>query len=334
MMSKRNALLCGPWIGEFSYEILGWSAKLRYYINNHYSDYYIIHFGFPGREALYRDFVDEYISYDKSIIDNMIPANSGGVGRGSEHTLTYKPTEDFTSNWISENKDKYGEMYCLRPEDLNCITKSQVIVNMPDTEFIHLKSKDSIENEVITFLKDFGGDRNVISVMAPTPHEIFEYKENWNPDSWLFFLDNAINELDLNVVMMGIKAKDNLQGSYTFEDSYLYDKYPNRITSYVLNSDLEGALDYQIAVIRNTACSVWGSTGASQIAYYCGKPVFAQLVYGTLDRVSLDSQKEITNNFKDIKYLHKYNSGFELYDSPADEFYREFKQFYNEKIGE
>jgi|TARA_Y100000310_G_scaffold61340_1_gene56606 hypothetical protein len=331
MKNYKNVILCGPWIGEFSYEVLGWAPKLRYYITNYYSDYHVVHFGYPGRSLLYRDFVDEYVGYDTDIVDNILPSNSGGVGRGVDHILKYKLTEDFMNSWIESNKNNFDGVYNLRPVDLNCIRKDQVEVNMPDTKFIHFNADTEVEIKIVKFLKGFSEGKDVISIMAPTPHEMIAYRENWNPKHWIEFIENVIVELKLNVIMMGITSKNNLQGSYTFEDSYLYSKYPNNIRSYVLSSGIENSLDYQVSILKNTLCSVWGSTGACQLSYYCGRPMFSQLVLSTsLKRQFLESQKNITNNFKHIKYFQKYNSGMDFYNSPANEFYEEFKQFYLE----
>ena len=328
MMSKKSALLCGPWVGEFSYEVHSWAPKLRYYVNNHYSEYHIVHFGFSGRELLYRDFIDEYISYDKYITDNIPAANSGGVGRGQEHSLETHLTEELLEKWISENKSKYQDMFILRPKELECITMSQVLNDHTDAEYIHLKPVEQIQNDVDNFLNTYKNNDDTISIMAPTPHETFPYRENWNPDSWVEFIDRVISKMNLNIAMVGIKSKDNLQGSYTFEDTFLYEKYPEKIKSYVLDSESNNSLDYQVQLLRDTKCSIWGSTGATMLAFFCEKPIYAHLLLGQLPRLTLNWQKELTGGHKDVKFIHKYKKGMELYNAPVDEFYNEFEKFY------
>jgi len=72
-----------------------------------------------------------------------------------------------------------------------------------------------------------------------------------------------------------------------------------------------------------------GITGATHLGLYCGKPVFAQLVYGQLSRLTMERQKKLTNNHEHVKFIHKYKSGEELYNSSAEELFNEFNLFYN-----
>lgn len=328
-MTKQKLLICGPWIGEFSYEVHSWAPKLRYYINNHYSDYKVIHIGFPGRQILYKDFVDEYISYPKSLTDQLPPSNSGGIGRGSEHTLYYPLIEEYLEQYIKDNKQKYEDIFILRPEELQCITKSQVIKDYDDVEFVNLIPDEIVDKDVKNFMSSFS-EGDTISIMANAPHETKKYRENWDPKSWEWLIEKLIVELNLNVVMMGIKSEDNLQGSYTFEGTDLYTKYPLKIKSLVVDYTLDTSLDTQISIMWNTKCSLWGSTGASQLAYFVDRPMFAQLVLGVLPRVTKKEYNLITNDFKNIKYLYKYNQGLEFYNSSKEELYEEFNEFYNQ----
>jgi hypothetical protein len=53
-------LAAGPWIGELGPEIGIWTPSLRLF-KQQYPDVGLIACGYPGRQVLYRDFVDEYI---------------------------------------------------------------------------------------------------------------------------------------------------------------------------------------------------------------------------------------------------------------------------------
>ena len=327
-MSKEKLLICGPWIGEFAYELIAWAPKLRYYINNHYKGYKVLVVSYPGRSILYRDFADEFIGYSNDIVDNMIPCNSGGVGHGNQHTLEYSPTEEFVQDIIDKNRDKYEEIFLLRPKDLRCVSKGQVAPDLDDVEFAYIKPDIQTDGEVNKILNQFESS-NTVCIMANTQHEVHKYRENWKVESWVYFIDKLISELNLNVVMMGIKSSDKLQGSYTFEDTELYTKYPNRIKSYVVDTKLPNSLDIQISLMSNTKCNIWGASGAQQLAYFVDKPMFAQLATGFFERATKKEYNDITHNFKYIKFFCKYPKGIEFYNSPAEELYLEFKEFYN-----
>tara|TARA_B110000858_G_scaffold173367_1_gene205159 strand:+ start:14132 stop:15151 length:1020 start_codon:yes stop_codon:yes gene_type:complete len=335
-MSKENLIICGPWIGEFAYELNYWAPKLRYYINKEYPGYKTAILTSPGRSLLYRDFIDEYVPFPKEVIDNMPPTNSGGAGHGNQHSLEHPLTEQFLQDFIKDNKEKYENIYQVRPKDLECVTRTQVI---HDHQFKHADHKllqpDPVAEKAATdfLIGSFLNNSKTIAIMAPTVHEIFPVRENWKVDNWLYFIERLINELDFNIVMTGIKSRKLpngivTQGSYTFEDTYLYDKYPDKIKSYVQDEGGD-SLDAQVSILRNTSCSIWGSTGATHLGFYCGKPVFAQLVYGQLSRLTMEWQKKLTNNHEHVKFIHKYKSGEELYNSSAEELFNEFNLFYN-----
>lgn len=57
-----STLFCGPWFGEFGLEII-WAAGARYAAHLREFDK-VIACSWPGHEALYADFADEYVAHD------------------------------------------------------------------------------------------------------------------------------------------------------------------------------------------------------------------------------------------------------------------------------
>lgn len=65
----KKILLCGPWVGEFGWELFCWQGHLRN-LSKDFDEVKVI--GRPGHELLYEDFCSEYIEYDpKNTMTNM-----------------------------------------------------------------------------------------------------------------------------------------------------------------------------------------------------------------------------------------------------------------------
>ena len=67
----EKIVIFGPWCGEFSYELSWWNPGIRKIRNEEFSDYRAVHIGFKGRRAMYKDFIDDYVSYPKDIEDTL-----------------------------------------------------------------------------------------------------------------------------------------------------------------------------------------------------------------------------------------------------------------------
>ena len=320
----KKYVLCGPWIGEFAYELHAWAPKLRYEIHNIYNnDYYVVHFGFPGRELLYRDFVDEYVSYPQEILDQLPPPNSGGAGHEGEHRLALPITEKFVEDWIENNTEDSYEIHMVRPQMLRAHTKDLLTKNyhFDNAEFLHLKPDSTVNDVVKSYIEKFSEGKDVVAIMAPDRHERKIYRENWNPRHWKQLIKKIITKLDVKVIVFGVESKDNMQGSQFFDldiDGIM--NWPIPIRSV--------ALDEQFAILQNTKCSIFGSTGAVYMTFFANTPVFAQVVNGQVPRLSFRWVKELTDNHKNVKFLSKYEEGTDLYDSPVEEMFEEFKKFY------
>ena len=97
-----KTLFAGPFIGEFGWELFGWQSYIRHLSKNY--DRTIIS-SRPGHEALYSDFMDEYISYDPKISNCAGWTCYGHKYRGGIHEQ-FKPD---THLYIDE--DKVGQKF-------------------------------------------------------------------------------------------------------------------------------------------------------------------------------------------------------------------------------
>ena len=62
-------------------------------------------------------------------------------------------------------------------------------------------------------------------------------------------------------------------------------------------------------------------------AFFANTPVFTQQSKENGSRLNFKWQKSLTNNHKSVKLFDKYSMG-NLYDSPVEELFSDFKIFY------
>ena len=117
---------------------------------------------------------------------------------------------------------------------------------------------------------------------------------------------------------MTIPKKGNYPGSLSFENK----KY---LKSFIF--DDKNSIDYQISLLKNTKCSIYGASGAVTLTFFTNTPVFTQQSKENGNRLNFQWQKKLTNNHKNVKIFDKYSMG-SLYDSPVEELFNEFKIFY------
>ena len=89
--------------------------------------------------------------------------------------------------------------------------------------------------------------------------------ETWPIEIWEKIIDVCINRLHLNVISFLFKVDQTNPGTYDF--SYLQDKHKNNF--YQIDLRHEKSLDIQIALLKNTMFSIYGSTGAAILPILC-----------------------------------------------------------------
>ena len=75
---KEKVVIFGPWCGEFSYELSWWNPGIRKIRKEDYKDYRAVHIGYKGRRAMYKDFIDDYVSYPKELEQTLNYPAAGG----------------------------------------------------------------------------------------------------------------------------------------------------------------------------------------------------------------------------------------------------------------
>ena len=140
------------------------------------------------------------------------------------------------------------------------------------------------------------------------------------------FVKLLVDDLKVNVVMIGIPQKEGSSAgaSITFEDS-----------EFVKSISFTGSdsVERQIALLKQTKCSIYGASGTAVFPFFI-KDVhtFTQQSKDEGYRLKYQWERDLTNNLKNVKVFDKYKDGDELYNSPVDELYDEFKLFYNRII--
>ena len=313
----KNVVIFGPWIGEFSYELSWWNPEIRKIKNEKCKDYHAVHIGFRGRAAMYKDFIDEYIPIPKEIEDTLkYPALNGEHIKDVGEVI---PEEVY--NFFEEVMNKYTEDYhdiYHYPSDSMPIGE-RTNQEEPFGEYVNYEINQDMYDEIDKKIKNhFSNDKPVIALMARIRNRDRGENTkgcylNWNPESWEVFLDRVINELDVNIVVISISKREASGGSLSFEDTDLYKN--NKKNIMIMNfDDDDDSLDKQLALLKCTIKT----------------PTFTQQTVEEGFRLKYKWERDLTDDLKNIKVFDKYHSGEDLYNSPPDELFEEFKKFYKD----
>jgi hypothetical protein len=150
---------------------------------------------------------------------------------------------------------------------------------------------------------------------------------NWKPESWEIFLDRVINELETNIVVISLSTSGASGGAMSFEDTELYKNNKENIMTINFDDD-DDSLDRQLALLKATKCSIYGASGSAVLPFFVKTPTFTQQTVEEGFRLKYKWERDLTDNLKNIKIFDKYHSGEEVYNSPPDELFEEFAEFY------
>ena len=329
-MSKK-AIVFGPWLGEFSYEINWWIPEIRKKSKEVYKNYDIFAVGFHGRKFLYEDFINKYFFYSKEIEDTLKYPSTGGehvLGVGDvipDHLVEY--VQEIVTTYLTD----YDEVQIYKPMTMP-FDMRRTLSNNPYGDYKHYHASSIIMKLVKEEIK-FDNDKDTISILARLKDRENKVDgENWNPKSWSELIQKLIVELDLNIVLTTIKNEKFKGGTFNFSEYDFYLKHSDRIKDVII--DGETAVEKQIAVLQNTTCSIWGGTGAVTLAFFANTPVFTQQTTANAYRLNFDWQKKLTNNHKNVEIFSKYKYGEEFYDSSVQEMYQKFSEYYEKLKGQ
>ena len=90
------------------------------------------------------------------------------------------------------------------------------------------------------------------------------------------------------------------------------------------------SVEKQIALLQSTKCSIYGASGTAVFPFFIkGASTFTQQTSNEGFRLKLKWERDLTENLKNVKIFDKYRN-YDLYDSPPEELFEEFKKFYEE----
>ena len=331
---NKKLIIFGPWCGEFCYELSWWIPEIRKVRNEQCTnkDWDAIAIGFDGRKILYEDFTDAYISYPKEIDDTlMYPATYGEhvTGCGDIIPDNLKQfTSDIALHYQSEG---YQEIKVWWPNTIPISperTLSETIFG--DTKHYSASSEilDSVKKEIT-----FNNDRKTIAVMARIRYRNGNVcKLDWNPQHWETFIDMLINNLNVNVVMIGIPRKEGSSagGGLSMEDTEMYQRNNKYIKSIIFKG--EDSVERQIALIQSTICSIYGASGTAVFPFFVkDAATFTQQTKQEGFRLKYQWERDLTNDLEKVEIFDKYDN-FKLYDAPPEELYEKFENFYNKLL--
>ncbi len=322
-------VIFGPWVGEFSYELSWWNPECRKIRNDHFKDCYAVHLGFGGRGVMYKDFIDEYIPHPTELEETLqFPATYGEHINGQDiipsNFLEYLDTivEDFKMRGFTE-------IAIHKPNDMP-ITRERCLSDHPFGEYVHYKVDVDIERGVMSKIDNyFNNDSPTIFVMARTRtrHGNRCYLD-WNPDNWPIFTKRLIEELGVNIISLSIKTQGSRGGSKGLAEHELFTDLQHRIMNFELEKDDLDSFEKQLAILKNTKCSIYGASGAAVVPFFVNTPTFTQQTKEEGFRLELGWERKLMD-FKHFKNFDKYHNN-EIYDSSVDELFTEFLSFYEE----
>ena len=321
---NNKLMIFGPWCGEFCYELSWWIPEIRKKSKEDYKNHDIFAVGFDGRKVLYEDFILKYFSYSKEIEDTLKYPSTGGEHVPGVGDIIPDHLVEYVQEIVAPYLDDYDEVQLYKPMTMPFDMRRTLNEN-PYGDYRHYDASPTIMESVKEEIK-FNNDRETVAVMARIRNRLGKtcYLD-WNPNSWKQFVELLVNDLRVNVVMIGIPQKkgSSAGASITFEDS-----------DFVKGISFTGSdsVERQIALLKQTKCSIYGASGTAVFPFFI-KDVhtFTQQSKDEGYRLKYQWERDLTNNLKNVKIFDKYKDGIELYNSPVDELYEEFKSFY-EKI--
>jgi len=320
-MSKK-LIIFGPWCGEFCYELSWWIPEIRKLRYENFKDYDAFVFGYNGRKILYEDFSDKYIPYTQELEDTLVyPSTCGQHDVEQYKDIIPQNLISYINNTCQEYLSKYEDIELYYPGAIMPFNSERTLSEKPFGTYTHYKASDKI----LQLVKDeinFNNDRETVALMARIRSRAGKtcYLD-WNPKHWETFINYLINDLKVNVVVIGIKQKEGSSAgaSLTFNNS-----------DYLKNITFEGedSVERQIALLQLTKCSVYGASGTAVFPFFVKESAtFTQQTDTEGFRLKFQWERDLTNNLKNVKIFDKYKNN-EIYDSSPKELYKEFKDFY------
>lgn len=290
-----STLVFGPWVGEFSYEIQWWIPEIRQIASERPGKVVIV--GFPGREALYRDFADEYITMPPDVLQYCNNPNCWGQREKNSRTL-FLPVQAL--EFVTSICRNYEHVYKHIP---HAGLLDRRYLDNPYGLYKNIDSYDSnIQSTIDSILSDLPVKNTICIVPKLRCRDGINIDhETWPLQLWEQVIDMLISELDFNVLSFHFNALDTMPGTYDL--MHLTSKY-KEFKQLELNCNR--SLDIQIGLLKNTTCSLYGSTGAAILPIICNTAMITYQVKESGWRLNFDWQRRLTDNHKYIRICDSY----------------------------
>jgi hypothetical protein len=333
-MKENKVIIFGPWCGEFSYELSWWNPEIRKIRNENFKNWHAVHIGFKGRRAMYKDFIDDYIPYPKELENTLRYPAAGGEHVIDVGEIIPNQLKDFMYKIAESYQEKYDEVELHMSDPTMFYGGNRIYDEEPYGEYINYEIDSKLYQETKNKIKNyFSNDRDTIVLMARIRDRNRGENTggcylNWNPKSWEVFLDRVINELKTNIVTITLSTNGAAGGAMSFEDTELYKNNKENIMTLNFDND-DDSLDKQLALLKCTKCSIYGASGSAVLPFFVkGAATFTQQTIEEGFRLKYKWERNLTDNLKNVRIFDKYHSGDDLYNSPPDELFEEFKEFY------
>jgi len=331
----KKILIIGPWIGEFSYELCWWAPKLRKIKRTMFPDALTLCFGYEGREIIYNDFINDYISYDQETRQNM--GYPGAGFSGNYETNKPQSQDPAAEKFVAKKIAAYNDVIRIAPYNIHqhcgqgAMGRKDTLYEFPYGDYTYLNARDDLKNNIKDLIKDkLDSSRSTIAVMARIRNRFVEEDSETLPKAtWVDLISRIINELKVNVIMIGVPVNKGYPGSLDLKDTELFTKYPKNIISVV--SEEKNSVERQIAILQTTKCSLYSSSGAAHLPFFSNTPMFCYTRTAELVRYKKGWIMQMTDNHKNNRICALYNTGKEYSATPVNYLFEEFTNFYNGK---
>ena len=324
-MKENKLIIFGPWVGEFSYEFCWWVPQIREIKNKLYPNYYSVAVSFEGRKGFYKDFTDAFIPLPEQLAKTLKFPSCAAEFINGQHLI---PSMFYDLvNQIKKGYEKdFDEVVIYSPQQEE-FALEKIYTNNPKGERIHYTPDPNIENEIKDLIGSyFSSDKDVITLMARNRNRFQNLdQQTLSSEKWGEFIKNIIDNINVNIVLFGIKSEHSKGGSYFLENLNLPLEYHKNILTIPLNG--ENSVEKQFSILKNTKCSFYGGSGAGHLPFFMNTPVFIHQTKENGFRLKFDWQKRLTNNHEKVKIFDKYPKHL-FPQTPVQELIDEFTEFY------
>jgi len=260
-------------VGEFSYAMNWHSPRLRAQLINN-ADHIVV--TYPAFSMLYSNYVDVHVLPIDLISKCAWPATIG---------LHDPQRGDITPEFLKEYCRKiFPDALIHTPERINALE------NNPPGIFRHLIPNENIKSDILNLLSSWSS-HDTICIMPKLRTKGGSSGQNWQKQDWIDLCNDLIRR-NYNIVSINIVDNESHGGSYQLDiDS-------NKFKVLNIEKNDEYALDRQAWLLKQTKCSIYGSTGAANFPFWVNTPTIAIMKTNCGKRLFFDWQKQLTNNHK------------------------------------